>query len=319
VTGAQGLAIAALALPALAFVLWPLLRRSRRVPPVMLTAADHRRLELSEEKAAIYRSLRELAFEREAGHLSEADYQALYQASEARAAELLGELDKLGPALPAPPPAPPRHRRPPDVVEVDAASAGGGWTRHPAAIAGGALVLLVFGVIVGLGASRFTAPDEMATSPGSRVPVPIAPGGGAVSGAPSDQSGRAVPPEVLAGMLRAARQSLAEQRYQEAIAAYQAVLKRDPRNVDAMTHLGVIVAMGGHADTALATFARALDIDPAYAPALLYRGQVLYEVKRDYPGALEAWQRYLELVPRGAEHDRVKGLVEEARAKQRGG
>src|SRR4029450_12863456 len=33
--------------------------------------------------------------------------------------------------------------------------------------------------------------------------------------------------------------------YGEAIAAYQAVLKRDPKNVDAMTHLALIVAIGG--------------------------------------------------------------------------
>ena len=44
-------------------------------------------------------------------------------------------------------------------------------------------------------------------------------------------------------MLQAARQSLFEGRYSEAIAAYQAVLKRDERNVDAMTHLGLIVAV----------------------------------------------------------------------------
>ena len=119
-------------------------------------------------------------------------------------------------------------------------------------------------------------------------------------------------------MLRAARQSLMEGRYQEAIAAYQAVLKRDTRNVDAMTHLGLIVAIGGHADTALETIDRALAIDPGYPPAYLYRGQILYEVKRDYPGAVAAWQRFLALVPAGEEHDRVKALVQQAQSRQRG-
>src|SRR5256886_13264130 len=70
-------------------------------------------------------------------------------------------------------------------------------------------------------------------------------------------------------MLQAARASLFEGRYGEAIAAYQAVLKRDPKNVDALTHLGLIVAIGGHADTALETLDRALAIDPTYPPALL--------------------------------------------------
>ncbi len=123
---------------------------------------------------------------------------------------------------------------------------------------------------------------------------------------------RPVPPEMLAGMLRAARQSLTEGRYPEAIAAYQAVLKRDERNVDAMTHLALIVAMGGHVEAALESFDKALKIDPNYAPAFLYRGQVLYEVKRDYPGAIKAWQRFLALAPPGEDRDRVTALIKDA-------
>jgi tetratricopeptide (TPR) repeat protein len=122
---------------------------------------------------------------------------------------------------------------------------------------------------------------------------------------------------MLAGMLQAARQSLFDGRYAEAIAAYQAVLKRDEKNVDAMTHLGLIVALGGHADTALETFSKALDIDPKYAPAYLYRGQVLYEQKQDYAGAVQSWERFMALVPKGEDRDRVAALVEEARGKQR--
>ena len=127
--------------------------------------------------------------------------------------------------------------------------------------------------------------------------------------------GKAIPPEMLAGMLRAARQSLSEGRYQEAIAAYQAVLKRDADNVDAMTHLGLIVAIGGHADTALETWDKALRLDPDYAPAYLYRGELLYEVKRDYPGAIQSWTRFLALVPSGEDHDRVQELIRQAKAK----
>jgi tetratricopeptide (TPR) repeat protein len=196
-------------------------------------------------------------------------------------------------------------------------------------LVGGALAVLLFGVVVGLGASRFLAPDPTVLPPGSRIPVSIAPEAaapppGAASPTPGSRgpdeasSGRPIPPAMLAGMLRAARQSLVEGRYQEAIAAYQAVLKRDTRNVDALTHLGLIVAIKGHPDTALETLDRALAIDPGYPPAHLYRGQILYEVKRDYQGAVAAWQRFLALVPTGEEHDRVKGLVQDAQSRQRG-
>jgi len=101
-------------------------------------------------------------------------------------------------------------------------------------------------------------------------------------------------------MLSAARASLFEGRYGEAIAAYQAVLKRDPKNVDALTHLGLIVAIGGHADTALETLERALAIDPEYPPALLYRGQVLYESKKDTAGAIRSWEKFVAVMPPGA-------------------
>src|SRR5262245_65635149 len=105
---------------------------------------------------------------------------------------------------------------------------------------------------------------------------------------------------MLRGMLQAARSSLQQGRYSEAIAAYQAVLKRDPNNVDATTHLGLILAMGGgpeHADRALEIIDRALTIDPSYLPALLYRGQLLYEVKHDVAGAVRAREKVGGLAP----------------------
>src|SRR5207237_1730619 len=96
--------------------------------------------------------------------------------------------------------------------------------------------------------------------PGGLVPGPALPDPGPrMPGAPGTgaAAGRTIPPEIMARMLVAARHSLTEGRYQEAIAAYQAVLARDAKNVDAMTHLGLIVAMGGHADAGLGTLGRA--------------------------------------------------------------
>ena len=51
-----------------------------------------------------------------------------------------------------------------------------------------------------------------------------------------------------------------------------------------------IAAQGQHGpemvERALDLFDRALKIDPEYPPALFYRGQVLYEVRKDVPGAI---------------------------------
>jgi tetratricopeptide (TPR) repeat protein len=183
-------------------------------------------------------------------------------------------------------------------------------------LAGGAVLLVIFGVVLGLNASRFSERDETSIPPGSRLPVPASQqAGGPMPPVTGRDPGKPISPEVFAGMLQAARQSLEAGRYPEAIAAYQAVLKRDPRNVDAMTHLGLIVAIGGHADAALDAFDKALAIDPRYAPPYLYRGQILYEVKQDYPGAVKAWEGFLALVPSGEDHDRIAALVKDARAK----
>ncbi len=315
---AQIVAIVAVALPALALILWPFVRR-RSDAAAPTVPADARRLELEEEKASIYRALRELAFDHEAAHLSDDDYRDISLRYEARAADVLRALDALGPAPAA------REARA-EKTPAPAPRLG----RNPVALAVGAIVILVFGVVLGLSVGRFTEPDPGAAAPSRSAgpmvasepppgPAPSAGGvgpGAASGGGAGTATGKAIPPEMLAGMLRAARQSLAEGRYQEAIAAYQAVLKREPRNVDAMTHLGLIVAIGGHADTALETWDKALGIDPEYAPAHLYRGEVLFEVKHDYPGAIQAWKRFVALVPEGKDTERVQGLIREAQAKQ---
>ena len=308
-TALQITLIAAIVVPALAIVLWPLLGgRSAGGASSPARASDDRRLELEEEKSALYRALRELEFDHDAGHLSDPDFQSLRERYESRAGVLITELDALGPEPPRRAPA----ESAPTRVETPRAS----WTRHPATFAAGAAVLVIFGVIIGVNAGRFTERDDTFTPAGARIPVPGPPPSPVGPPMARLEPGKPIPPEMLAGMLQAARQSLFEGRYSEAIAAYQAVLKRDERNVDAMTHLGLIVAVGGHADSALETFDKALKIDPKYAPAYLYRGQVLYEQKQDYAGAVAAWERFMALVPKGEDRDRVAELVARAKTKQ---
>ena len=101
-TAAQWIAIGAIGLPALAVVLWPLLRDRAGGTAASSAAPPDRRLELAEEKASTYRALNELAFDHEAGSLSDDDFQALRDRYEGRAADLLTKLDALG-GVPAPP------------------------------------------------------------------------------------------------------------------------------------------------------------------------------------------------------------------------
>jgi tetratricopeptide (TPR) repeat protein len=289
-------AVLAIGLPALAFTLWPLwTRRGATFLPLPPDARE----QLLEQKRQALRGLGELAFEHEAGHISDDDYADLRARYEREAANVLAELDRLGPARVEDAPPAPSPRR-------------AAW-RHPLAIGASAAALLAFGVGLGAGIVRYTTPDPPSATPmpGSRPLAPLEAG-------PASDGGTAAPrtlsPEMLQGMLQAARASLFEGRYNEAIAAYQAVLKREPKNVDAMTHLGLIVAIGGHADTALETFEKALSLDPTYAPALLYRGQVLYEAKGDAAGAIRSWEKFVATAPPGEDRDRVTKMIAEAKA-----
>jgi len=304
------LAVIAIGLPAFAFVLWPLLRR-RGAPGALLPLPVDAREQLAEDKRAALRALRELEFEHGAGHVSDADYADLRARYESETAIILAELDRLGPA--------------PAAVPADAgapAPAPRAGFRHPAVIAVAAVALVTFGVALGVGIVRYTEPDPMAGAPppGSR---PLAD-----MDAPSAANAPRGPvtPEMLQGMLQAARASLFARRYNEAIAAYQAVLKRDPNNVDAMTHMGLIAAIaaqGEHGaemvDRALDLFDRALALDPNYPPALLYRGQVLYEVRKDVPGAIKAWEKFVKVAPPGEDRERVVKMLADARGAQKGG
>ncbi len=311
---ALGATIAALALglPALLFVLWPL---RRGAGAVLLPLPPDARERLNEDKRAVLRTLRELEFEHSAGHVSDGDYADLRARYEAEAAAVFAELDRLGAPAPAPIPA---------VSPTAAAMAAPAraW-RHPAAIAVGAVALVVFGVGLGVGIVRYTEPDPNAGAPmpGSR---PMA-GGGPMASMEAPSLANApkgpVTPEMLQGMLGAARSSLFAGRYSEAMQAYQAVLKRDPDNVDALTHMGLIAAIAAQGNEhgpemtnrSLDLFERALKLDPNYAPALLYRGQVLFEVKKDAPAAIKSWEKFLAVTPPGEDADRVKKMIVDAR------
>ena len=300
-------------LPALGFALWPL-RRGRGAVALLPLPPDARE-RLDEDKRAALRALRELEFEHASGHVSDADYADLRTRYEAETAAILTELDRLG----AP--------KPTAVVTRAAATpapAAAGW-RHPGVLAAAAAALVVFGVGLGVGIVRYTEPDPNAGAPmpGSR---PLAGGGGPMAmEAPSAANAPKGPvtPQMLQGMLAAARGALFEGQYSQAMQAYQAVLKRDPDNVDALTHMGLIAAIAAQGnehgpemtERALGLFERALARDPNYAPALLYRGQVLYEVKKDAPGAIKSWEKFLAVTPAGEDHDRVQQKIAEVRAR----
>jgi tetratricopeptide (TPR) repeat protein len=298
------LALAALAfgVPAFLFVAWPFVARRGAVAPAAPLPDDSRE-RLEAEKVQSLMAIRELDWDRQAGLLPEADYAALRIRWEAQASAVLRQLDAL------PPPAAPAIRETTPAAPVP-------WTQRPLVLAGGALGLLLFGIVLGGLAVRHTAPAPPAAMP-PEATVEAAPEAG--PGAPGAGEARPIPKAMLEGMLRAAHQSLDAGRYQEAITAYKAVLKREPQNVEAITHLGIILALAGHTDAALEALDRALAIAPDYAHALWDKGRILQEQRQDYAGAIVAWERFIKIVPQGPDRDQAVARLREARARLAGG
>jgi len=181
------------------------------------------------------------------------------------------------------------------------------------------MVLLAFGVVLGVLAVRYTGPappgmPDMAGMPGMGQ-APGARAGGPMAGPRSVSSPTArLPAGALAGMLRAAHASLEAGRHEEAMAAYQAVLKREPDNVEALSHLGLALAMAGRTDPALVALDRTLVLDPRNTHALVGKARVLQEVREDYAGAIAAWERFLALAPSGRDREEALARIEEAKA-----
>jgi tetratricopeptide (TPR) repeat protein len=305
------LALAALALggPAFLFATWPLVARRRTGAPAAPVPEDARD-QLEAEKVQSLMAIRELDWDRQAGLLPEADYAALRIRWEAQASAVLRQLDALPPRMPA-------AAGPAASIAPSVATAVVPWTQRPLVLAGGAVGLLLFGIVLGGLAVRHTAreaPATMSPDAAGEATAEAVPGAPARPGTAGGGEVRPLPKEMLEGMLRAAHQSLDAGRYQEAIAAYKAVLKRDPQNVDAITHLGVILAVAGHTDAALEAFDRALAIAPDYAHALWDKARILQE-RQDYAGAIVAWERFIKVVPPGADQDQAVARLREARAR----
>jgi len=104
-------------------------------------------------------------------------------------------------------------------------------------------------------------------------------------------------------------------RYEEAIPFYQQAMTANPSDINVSTDLGTALWYTGRADAALAQYAASLSIDPKHAQTLFNVGIVRSDGKKDYAGAVQAWEALLSSNPSYPNAANVRSMIAEAKSK----
>jgi cytochrome c-type biogenesis protein CcmH/NrfG len=102
----------------------------------------------------------------------------------------------------------------------------------------------------------------------------------------------------------------------KAIDAYERALAIDPRNADVRTDLGIMYRAVKDYDKAVKEFREAARLDRTHKNSRFNLALVLQEDKKDFEGAIAAWEDFLRVEPSGekatqarAQLEQLKGLV----------
>lgn len=208
-----------------------------------------------------------------------------------------------------------RERRPEPPVETMGPQQR--WSRHPMTVAATAGVLLIVGVAGGVAVGRWLSGPDAPTPAGVSSPAPGDRPSTRMTEAALQALQQAAPREdaPIATLLEFAHSALDNRRFDEARRVYGQVLAREPKNVEAITHLGAVLFEEGRLDEALAKVDDALRIDPGYIHALWDRTQYLFHGKGNFPAAISAGEAFLAVVPQGPDAESVRKLMADARQK----
>jgi tetratricopeptide (TPR) repeat protein len=105
------------------------------------------------------------------------------------------------------------------------------------------------------------------------------------------------------------------QRYVEAIAFYQQAFALNPSDINVSTDLGTALWYAGRADEALAQYQKSLAVNARHAQTLFNVGIVRADGKRDYAGAVSAWDTLLKTNPAYPDAPKVRTLITDAQSK----
>lgn len=237
---------------------------------------------LEEERDFLLRSIDDLDAERDAGDVEAGEYERLRDDYTARAAAVLRSLE----------------------AGVDArAQAPRSSTRRKVAVGAGVVAFVVLAAVLLGGTLGERLPGETVTGNEQlRATEPV-------TGEPDEPD----EPGDLEALARAveerpgdvdARLSYADALLEagegaEALRQYDEAARLDPANAYPHVRAAFIVFNAGLVDEALARLDEAERVDPDFASTHFFRGIVLLNGRGDEDGARDAFERYLELAPRG--------------------
>jgi cytochrome c-type biogenesis protein CcmH/NrfG len=99
-------------------------------------------------------------------------------------------------------------------------------------------------------------------------------------------------------------------QFMDAIEAYDKALAIQPNSPNVLTDQGVMFKRLGWFDRAIGNFNKANEIDPSHATSVYNLGVVYRYDLQDFPKAVDAWTRFLEISPTGPGSDRVRQDLE---------
>jgi len=94
--------------------------------------------------------------------------------------------------------------------------------------------------------------------------------------------------------LEQAKKAYQAQNYKTATEILQAVVTKDPQDLEAQFLLGLADMRLEQWDLAVLQFRKVIELDADHLPAYLQLG-LIYEKKKDIPRAQEAWKKVLDL------------------------
>ena len=258
---------------------------------------------LYEERDFLIRSLKDLDAEREAGDIDEVDYQSLKDDYTARTASVLRTIEARRA------PARKRSRTATSATSPPASPAGRGSaerSRRRWRLTAIVALILALGALAGWGVTA---------SSGSRLPGQTVSGNQQESGTSGGSAG--IDPRIAQAAQLVNRGDIAG-----ALKLYDAVLKDDPTQPEALANEGWLIAQAGMAanparpdlvDAGLSKIEAAEKIDSTYAASHFFRGYVLFRGKNDARDAVTELRLYLAAVdPSSPEVPQVEQLLQQA-------